>query len=497
MESAPNDGRRRSSVSGVAGLVARVPLALAIVLLLGIELRAALFFAYEPATMTAYDTLVYVGMAGGELFSDPARTAGYSMLLRGLHLFSADVEFTIFAQHLLGIATALLFCGCFRRLQTPVWVAVAAAAGVLLSLDQIFLEHSLLSEAPFTFFLAAFLYAGIRSLEEPRPLWRGISTRVAWIALAGLAIGLSAWIRPVLVPGLPLIALWFAFAYGGPWSGRIGRAAAFAGAAGLALLSYAAIHSAHQGFFGITPSSGWAFYARTAEFADCTKFDPPPGTEPLCEATRPEERPGPDFYAWEPGSPARQEFGGQPEGNEELTAFARAAILAQPLDYLADAGKDSLRYWAPQLNNRDYGGVGFEVVDIDRRAPGAEEEINAAINAYYDDEPLEIHGLSSELADLQDVLRLQPWLMTVLTVFSIVGLVLARGRLRRGLVLLLGVSLLLLVIPPATAIWSARYAVPVTGPLLGAAGVGVWLALERIRRREPAPRPSDGEPSPA
>jgi hypothetical protein len=465
-------------------LVAGVPLALAIMLLLGIELRAALFFAYEPAAMSSYDTLVYVGMAGDELFSDPARTAGYSILLRGLHLVSADVDFTIVVQHLLGIATALLIYGCFRRLETPVWVAVAGAAGVLLSLDQIFLEHSLLSEAPFTFFLAAFLYAGVRSLEDPRPLWRGVTTRVAWIALAGVAIGLSAWMRPVLVPGLPFIALFFAFAYGGPWSGRIARGAAFAGAAGLMLISYAALNSAHTGFFGLTPSSGWAFYARTAEFADCSKFDPPAGTEPLCEETPPGERPGPDFYAWEPDSPAREEFGGQPHGNEELASFARAAILAQPLDYLADAGKDSLRYWAPSLNARDYGGVGFEVVDIDRRAPGVEEEINAGINAYYADEPLEIHGFAGELADLQSALRLQPWLMHALTALSIAALVLSRGRLRRGLVLLLGVSLLLLVIPPATAIWSARYAVPVSGSLVGAAAVGAWLLFERFRRRE-------------
>lgn len=482
MESAPNDGRRRSSGGGVAGAIAAVPLALAIVLLLGIELRAAFYFAYEPATMTAYDTPVYVGMAGDELFSDPARTAGYSILLRGLHLISADIDFTIVAQHLLGIATALLIYGSFRRLEAPVWVAVAGAAGVLLSLDQIFLEHSLLSEAPFTLFLAAFLYAGVRSLSDPRPLWRGVSTRIGWIVLAGVAIGLSAWIRPVLVPGLPIIALFFALAYGGPWTGRIARGAAFAGAAGLMLLSYAALNSAHTGFFGLTPSSGWAFYARTAEFADCTKFDPPAGTEALCEETPPAERPGPDFYAWEPGSPARQEFGGQPAGNEELTAFARAAILAQPLDYVSDAGKDALRYWEPNLNNRDYGGVGFEVVDIERRAPGAEEEINAAINAYYDDEQLEIHGFAEQLADLQGVLRLNPWLMYVLTALSITALVLARGRQRRGLVLLLGVSLLLLVIPPATAIWSARYAVPVTGPLVGAAAVGLWLARERFKR---------------
>jgi hypothetical protein len=59
------------------------------------------------------------------------------------------------------------------------------------------------------------------------------------------------------------------------------------------------------------------------------------------------------------------------------------------------------------------------------------------------------------------------------------------------MVLILGTSAALLVIPPATAIWSARYAVPLTGPLVGAAAVGAWLLVSRWRdrgRRAPAPR---------
>jgi hypothetical protein len=481
MESAPNAGGRRIPGGGVAQYASRVPIALAIVLLLGIELRAALWFAYEPAAMTSYDTLVYVGMAGDELFSDPARTAGYSLLLRGLHAITAELAFTILVQHLLGIATALLAYGCLRRLGTPLWVGVAAAAGVLLSLDQIFLEHSLLTEAAFTFAIAAFLYCGIRALADPRPLWRALSTRHAWIIAAGLVIGLAAWLRPVTVPALPLVAIWFCFAMGGPWRARIARAAIVVAAAAVAMLGYAGLQSAHNGYFGLTQSSGWAFYARSAQFADCERFDPPAGAEPLCESTPPDERPGPDFYAWEPDSPAWQEFGGPPNGNEELTAFARAAILAQPLDYLEAAGKDSLRYYAPSLGARDYSGVGFEVVDIDRRAPGVEEEINAGINSYYDDTQLEIHGLAGDLADLQRVLRLQPWLMTLLTALTIVALVLARGRMRAGLWLLAGASAAMLLIPPATAIWSARYAVPITGPLVGCAAAGAWLAVQRLR----------------
>lgn len=488
MESAPATGRRGSIRARTEAALARVPLALIVLVVLGLVLRLALSLVYDPAGMTSYDTLVYVGMAGDELFTDPARTAGYSIFLRGLHAVSADLDFTIAVQHLLGVAAALLVYGAFRRLETPVWVAVIAAAGVLLSLDQVFLEHSLLTEGPFTLLIATVLYAGVRSLEEPRELWRGLTTRHLWIAVAGGALGLSAWFRSLTVPAGLLLVLWTVFALGGRWPSRLGRGLLVAGAMLAVLIVYAAIQSSHNGYFGITPSSGWAFYARTAQFADCTRFDPPAGTERLCEDTPPDDRFGPDFYAWEPGSPARRVFGGQPHGNDELTAFARAAVLHQPLDYLGTVALDSLRYVYPRLPERKFGGVGFDVLNIDLRSPGVEDEINTAVNYYYDDEALQIRAGADVLAGVQTVLRLHPPAMALLTLLSGAALLLARGRLRAGLILNLGAAAALLLIPPATAIWSARYAVPISGPLVGSGAVGAWLLWERQAKRA---RPGD------
>jgi hypothetical protein len=248
------------------------------------------------------------------------------------------------------------------------------------------------------------------------------------------------------------------------------------------LVGYAALQSAHNGFFGISKSTGWAMYARTAQFADCTKFDPPAGTEALCESTPPSDRPGPDFYAWVEGSPARDLYGEHPNGNEELNEFGRAAIFGQPFDYLKTVGIDSLRYFWPPLDERPYGGVSIDVLDIDRRS-GVEPEVGEALDGYYADEQLDVGGLSGALADVQDVLRIQWWTMIVFAVLGIAALVLARGRMRWGMVLMLGTSAALLVIPPATAIWSARYAVPLTGPMAGAAAVGAWLLFTRVRDR--------------
>jgi hypothetical protein len=197
---------------------------------------------------------------------------------------------------------------------------------------------------------------------------------------------------------------------------------------------------------------------------------------------------GPDWYAWQSGSPARREFGGQPSGNEELNAFARAAVRAQPLDYLEAVGTDSLRYFRPSFGDPPiFSGDGRGALDVERRSPDVERDVMATINAYYADERIDIDSSVAEIGVLQEVLRLNAVPMTLFAVLALAGAALARGRLRAGLVLMVGTSAALLVIPPATAIWGARYAVPVTGPLVGSAAAGLWLVVERLGRRGRAP----------
>jgi hypothetical protein len=483
MESALNSGRRRDLGGTVRALAGRVPLVLWVLIALGIELRVALALGYQPAAMTFDDSYVYVEMADIELFSDAARTTGYSMLLRLLHAVSDDLAVTIAFQHLLGVATGALLYATFRRLGTPVWVAACAAGGALLSLDQVFLEHTLASEAPFTFGFSAVLYCAVRALGEPRPVWGMLTTQWLWLGAAGAALGLLAWVRPVAIPLVPLLVLWGALALPGGMSVRIGRAALAGGVAAALLVVYAALHSAANGYFGITRASGWALYSRTAEFADCSRFEPPAGTEELCESTPEKERFGPDFYAWDRDSPAVRLYGFLPRGNDEVGAFGRAAIQAQPLDYLRVVARDSLRYYVPSLDERPYTGPGWDVIDIERRAPRTEGDVTARVNRYYEDESVEITGVAATLGDLQDVLRMHHWLLALGTLAAVAGAVLARGSLRAALVLILGLSAALLVVPVATAIWGARYAVPITGPLLGAATTGIWLMVTRYRER--------------
>jgi hypothetical protein len=480
----------RGAGARLGELVAALPVAVVVLVLLGIALRLGIWFAYSPAVINLADSGSYVGLAAGELFGDATRTVGYPIFLRAAHAISDQIEFTIALQHLIGIVTALVLYATVRRLGAPTWAGAVAAAAVLLSLDQIFLEHALMNEPLFTLLFVAGLYAAVRALDEPRPIAGALSSRHAWIAAAAASIAFAAWVRAVGVPVIALFVLWFALACPGSWRVRLANAAVSAIVAGAVMLGYFAIHASANGYFGLSEASGWALYSRVAPFADCTRFDPPSGTRALCESTPADSRPGADFYGHEPASPARRLFGEPPAGNQELGEFARRALLAQPLSYLSDLGRDLIRYFHPTFEPQDFSGVGLEVLDVNRRAPGTEEGLAAALNGYYDDDPYEIDGGVETLADLQDVLRVHPKLLLICLLLGGAGILMARERLRWGLFLLLGTSLGMMVVAPATAIWSARYAVPASGPIVAAAAIGAWLLVGwgyGRRRERPTP----------
>jgi Dolichyl-phosphate-mannose-protein mannosyltransferase len=485
-------------------LVRRIPLALAIVLGIGIALRVVAWLAVHPAVMNSVDTPVYIGMADGGMFADPVRPAGYSMFLRALHSVSSDLDLTIASQHLLGIATSILLYATVRRIGAPVWAGVAAAAAVLVALDQVYLEHTILAECVFTFGLAVTLYASVRALDSPRQLVGAITTRHAWLVAAGLCLGGTAWVRGVGLPMVAFLALWFVLAVPGRWWVRIGRGALAGGAAAVALLVYFQLNEEATGRFGLVEGTGWGMYARVAPFADCTQFDPPEGTSGLCEDKPPIERQGSDFYTWNGRSPARRLFGYPPEGNSELTAFAREVIIHQPFRYGLVVLRDTTRYFAPDIDIEAEGsGTPSSWTTFARRDVN-ESSIAGAVRSYYPTETVHFNGaLARTLTDLQALLRVQPALMLLSVILGAVGIWLSSGRVRAGLILLLGSALLLLVIPSATAAFSARYAYPAGGPFIAAGAIGVWVIFRRLLERqgtagepyESAARPSSA-PSP-
>jgi hypothetical protein len=455
-------------------LVRSIPVSLAILIAVGLVLRVAMEQVVHPVIMSP-DTVTYVGMALFDLYGDPVRPSGYSMLLAALHFVSTNVDFTVWVQHLMGVATGLLLYAAVRRIGAPVWVGLIAAATVLLGIDQVVHEQALLPEVLFNFLIAAVLYACVRALDEPRPFLDLISTRTAWILAAGALLGLSVWVRAVAGPIIPFFALWFVFALPGPWWRRIGHGALTGGAAAAVVLAYFQLNYMAQDYFGLVQGSGWGIYSRAAPFADCDQFEPPAGTERLCQHIPPEKRPPPDIYGWSPKeSPAHRVFGWPPAGNDQVAAFGWAAVRAQPGEYLEAVVSDVGRYFGFGVDSILFTSTRIQWERGDTR------NVMPWINDYYQDERYSVGGPIGEVEDLQEVLRVHPWLLSVALVAALAGLVVGRGRPRSMIGVFLIVGLLLVIIPPVTATYNFRYALPANGPLIAAGAVGVWLVITRM-----------------
>jgi hypothetical protein len=357
----------------------------------------------------------------------------------------------------------------------------------------VLVEHTVLSEVLFALLLAGGLYAGVRAFDEPRAIAGALTSRHLWLLAAGLLIGLSTWARAVSSPLVPGLALFFALAIPGTVWTRIGRGALAGGAATVLVLVYFGLNSSETGTFGFNQAPGWTIYARAAPFADCTQFAPPPSVaKELCEGTPKDERAGPDYYAWSKRSPAERLYGYPPAGDETLGEFGRSAILHQPRDYLTAVGRDTLRYFFPEINNEQLlGGTDYEYLDIHRRDRPIERDVQRWLDYYYDPEPPSIdQDALDTLTEVQQVLRVQPILMLQAVILGALGIAFARGRVRAALVLLLGSSLVLLVFAAAITTYNARYTIPIGGPLIAAGAIGLWVCLSRFGGR----RPGDAEP---
>lgn len=454
---------RRLGEAGSAS--AYLPLAAA--LGLGASLRIALALAYSPGILHNPDSARYLRFAHDHpgLFSDPFAPSGYSLFLRLARVVSPYLDFTIALQHVLGLATAVLLFLAVRRVGGSRWLGLVPAAIVLLSGDQLYVEHAVLAEPLFTFLVAGALYAAVRGLDEHR--------RHAWLVVAGGLLAAASLVRGVGLFLLPLLALWLLLAGGDRLRQGLGAATAATAPAAIVLGTYLALAAGQGGLTGFTEQSGWNLYARAAPFADCGKFEPPPGTRALCETTAPAERPGGSFYLWTDESPARRIFTRPPRGDETVGAFARTAIAAQPLSYLSAVSDDMLRFLDPQGRpGRVLSGGTRGTISIARRDPAAEREVAATVNRFYAPAELRVAGAVPWLAAYQDVAWSGGPLLGVFALLGAFGVIAARGRARSALLLFGASGLLLLVVPAATLQYTARFGIPAAGLFAAAGALG-------------------------
>jgi hypothetical protein len=453
---------------------------LVLLVLAGAVLR---FFASEagwPVLPVLGDSWPYAAYAEGDPLGNPQHPPGYSLFLALIGIATRYVGAFVLLQHLLGIASALLLFAAVRRLCGSPWPGVVAAAVVLLGADQLYLEVQIMSETLFTLLLAGVLYAVARVLEEPWQWW-------PWPLLAALLMLVAAMTRTSALFLIPVVGLVLLLARPRPWLPRWRPVLAFVGGVAVLLLAYASLNSITGHPFGITPSPGWHLYSRAAPIADCSQFTPPEGTAKLCETTPPDDRFGPDWYLYNPDSPALRLIGPLGTEDDKLDAFGKQVVLHQPRAYVESIAPDVVAYFFPDSYGEWKSGKG---TDIDGQlswsfatlpdetqastqegmetffSPFSEHRRYRLINAFY---------------DYQRIVRFGGTLLTISTLLILIGLFVGSRRSRLA-ILLLGVGgLAILILPIFASNYIGRYTVPPAGPIMAAAAIAAMSIVSRLR----------------
>lgn len=448
--------------------------------------------AWWPVSLETIDSWPYVHYALGDLLGSPQHPPGYSALLAALGMVTRSLPVVVYLQFAAGIASALVLFATTRRLTGSAALALAPAAVVLLGPDQIYLEHTIMAEAVFLFVVSLALYAAARALDDRAPL--------RWAVAAGLLCGVAMVIRTagsfMLVPVVLALLL-----------GGARRSALTTTGTALAVMAVlAGVQLQEHGRAQLAPSPGWHLYSHAAQYADCRRFVPPPGTATLCENTPRAERRGSDHYLWGLTSPGHATFdphSGEPyttldqvgerlhanlsHNDAQLGAFARAAVLAQPLDYATTVARDLLRYFVPGVR-RDVLGVGSDLspqLDFERDfTPHANATIKRKFSEFFN--PFEVQRDPTGIAILthyQWVFRFGATPLTLCALLIVAGMV-AAPRWRVAILLLGGSGLTMLIPPVVAGTYSGRYTVPAAGLIVGGAAVAArefWRRLLTTR----------------
>lgn len=469
-------------------------LGLAALLVLGIVARLGLMYTVRPALLGYADTETYINAAqrlgDGEWFGSIHQPNGYPMFMHLVNMLSPKLPVLMLIQHALGVASALLLYATVRRAGGPPWLGLFPAAVVLLAGFQLFAEHAPLTEPLFTFLVCLALYAAVRAMDRPAP-W--------WPMLVGLCLGAAPTVRTMGLTLVPILALWFLFERGVPWRARALRVGAYTATAAVVLGAYVIGQEAETGYRGLTPTGIWNLYGRAAPFADCNKFTPPEGTEVLCEESPEEQRTYPFAYVYDMNlSPGLRIFAQRSsptlEGASEVGAFARAAIIGQPLDYLRNVADDAVRFVAPE--HVAGGGPNFESFSVELTTGAdpalATGPLRSTDFAPYYPSPglLQRAGLLDHYRNWDRATRIDGLaFMLAFALMVAAPFAAPRGRTRRVASLLVLVTLVLMITPLLTLYYNARFAIPAFGPLVAASALGGWALRERWRAR-PAAAPS-------
>jgi hypothetical protein len=302
---------------------------LAALVLAGLVLRVLSLIAYRPALLYI-DTLKYLYNAWPG--ADPL---GYSGPLKAI-LLVGNVETVAAVQHVVGLAMGVAIYAVLVRRGAARWLAALAAAPVLLDAYELQIEQTIMPDVWFE----ALIVAGLVLLLWHRRL-------PAWsIALAGIALGLSATVAQIGEVLVLPAAVYVLIAIGGGWRRAIGGAALMCAAFALPIVGYMSVSYAVTGHFWLSRSGTSTLYGRVAEAADCATLKLPAGERPLCPTVS-QKALGPDGLEHAPSSPLNTYVAPLGASQPDLvSAFTRAVITQQPMRVLSAYAADVVRLFA-------------------------------------------------------------------------------------------------------------------------------------------------------
>ena len=438
-------------------------------------LRALVEVAAWPTMFEWVDAVRYARVYPTQLFGDFWMPAGYPVALKAIHAVNGNLGFTILVQHILGIVTAVLFYLIARQLAVGRYLSLLPCAVVMLSGDEIYLEHILMGDSFYLFAMALALYLFVRALRSSSKSWS--------FGLAGFVTGLACLTRTTAFALPVVLLLWLAFARrNGEWSIRavVERLAYFGVPLLVVVLGYLGVASAVGPYAGMFDMSGFHMYARVAPFADCSRFTPPPHTRKLCQATPASSRLGPEFDEWDLSSPVRHNYPLDPATARLTGGFADAVLIHQPVDYLKAVSLDMARYIDPSLGHLRAGfGEGHNLMSFSNYNPQLEKEISAQLGTHYSGSTPPSSRWLRVLGDGQGVLRVDQGLMVLMIAVVVGGLVFGERKTRGGLIAVSALAFLLFLGPVATFTYDIRYGVAPQAFLALAAA----LSLQCLSRR--------------
>lgn len=472
---------RRYAIGFTAGLTAHWPLVA--LLVAGATVRILAMVAYPPA-LFFNDSWGYMFTAftGHPVSLSYLHPNGYPVLIRLLTIPGRDITQLVALQHVSGLVVGSLVYAALIHARLPRLIAAVASALVLLDGYAITLEQYVMPETFFTLTLlvAVLLLAwprlGLRAAGEPRPGWRALesgSPSVATTLLAGLLLAAAVIQRESAFFAAPIFVVYVLWARMG-----LRRIAVFLAAAAIPVLGYATLYDARVGVFGLSETSGWALYGRTAGFADCAGAGIPRAERPLCEtsAQRRSHPDAPTWYIWDGSSPAARLFHGghqtrqlQERANRVLGAFARRIIVHQPLGYLNAVGTDIVKYFTP-------GATPFNdsVSATSLPATAAAEPVNERVR----DRVLPglhptVQSPAGFVRSYRNVIHVPRPLLAFFVLVSVLALGL-RVRARREILLLSGSGMALVVGTAATASFGIRYLLPAVPVMAIGGSIAAW-----------------------